>query len=84
MNMSNVCEITGKGSIKAGSYSNRARATQYNPTGKHTKKANLQKKRIYVPELEKTFNLTVSTKGLKIIQKKGPYQALKDAGIIEE
>lgn len=81
--MANYCEITGKKTTVGGGYSNRARANQYNPTGKTTKKPNLQKKKIYVPELDESFKLTVSTKGLKIIQKKGPYQALKDAGIIE-
>lgn len=81
--MANVCPITGKGSTVTGGYSNRTRATQFNPTGKHKKKPNLQKKRIYVPELDKTFTLKVSTKGIKIINKKGPYKALKDAGIIK-
>ena len=81
--MANECAITGKKTTVGGKYSNRARANQYNPTGKHTKKPNLQKKTVYVPEIDESFHLTVSAKGLKIIQKKGPYQALKDADIIE-
>jgi large subunit ribosomal protein L28 len=66
----------------AGGYSNRVRATKFNPTGKVRKQANLQKKRVFVPELNKTFTLTLSTKGIKTINKKGAYVALKDAGII--
>ena len=65
-----------------GGYSNRTRATQFNHTGMVRKYPNLQKKRIYVPELKKTFNLTVSTRGLKTIQKLGAFAALKKAGII--
>jgi large subunit ribosomal protein L28 len=80
--MSKVCAITNKSSQVSGGYSNRTRATQYNPVGMTRKYANLQKKRIFVPELNKTFTLTLSAKGIKTIQKKGPYAALKDAGII--
>jgi large subunit ribosomal protein L28 len=80
--MAKVCAITGKGSKVAGGYSNRVRATKFNPTGNVRKKANLQKKRIFVPELNRSLTLTLSTQGLKTIAKKGAYKALKDAGII--
>ena len=63
-------------------YSNRTRATQFNPTGKVRKYINLQKKRIYVPELKKTFILNISTRALKTIQKNGAFATLKKAGII--
>ena len=63
-------------------YSNRTRATKFNPTGKVRKYANLQKKRIYVPELKKTVVLTLSTRGIKTIQKNGAYKTLKKAGVI--
>ena len=43
---------------------------------------NLQKKRIYIPELKKTMILTISTRALKTIQKNGAYQTLKKAGLI--
>jgi large subunit ribosomal protein L28 len=81
--MSKECAITGKNSQVGGGYSNRTRATQFNPTGKKRKYANLQKKRIFVPEINKTFNITVSAKGIKTINKKGAYKALKDAGVIK-
>lgn len=80
--MAKVCAITGKTSQVGGGYSNRTRATQFNPTGLKRRYANLQDKKIFVPELNKSFSLTLSTKGIKTIQKKGAYAALKDAGVI--
>lgn len=65
-----------------GGYSNRTRATQFNPTGAVRKYANLQKKRIYIPELKKTMVLTISTRALKTIQKNGAYATLKKAKLI--
>ncbi len=80
--MAKVCAITKRGSIVGGGYSNRTRATQFNPTGMVRKYPNLQKKKVYVPELKKTFNLTISTRALKTIQKRGAYATLKKAGLI--
>ncbi len=80
--MAKVCAITKKGSMVAGGYSNRTRATKFNPTGMKRKYPNLQKKRIYVPELKKTFTLTISTKALKTIQKNGAFATLKKANLI--
>ena len=80
--MAKQCAITGKSSRVVGGYSNRVRATQYNPTPKTRKRANLSRKRVYVPELGKHITLTLSAKGIKIIQKKGAYRALKDAGVL--
>lgn len=80
--MAKECAITGKSSQVAGGYSNRTRATQFNKTGKRRQHANLQKKRVFVPELDKTLVLTLSTQGIKTINKKGAYKALKDAEII--
>jgi len=81
--MARICIITGKGPLKGGGYSNRTRATQFNPTGSRMRQVNLQKKRIFIPELDKTMVLVVSTQGLKTIAKKGAYKALKDAGVIK-
>lgn len=80
--MAKVCAITKRGSMVGGGYSNRTRATQFNPTGMVRKYPNLQKKKIYVPELKKTFTLTISTRALKTIQKHGAFATLKKAGII--
>jgi large subunit ribosomal protein L28 len=80
--MAKACAVTGKSSQIGGSYSNRTRATQFNPCGNSRKFANLQKKKVFVPELNKSFNLVLSTKAIKTIQKKGAYATLKEAGII--
>jgi large subunit ribosomal protein L28 len=80
--MAKACAITGKSSQVGGGYSNRVRATQFNPVGKRRRYANLQKKRVFIPELNKTMVLTLSTKAIKTINKKGPFKALKDAGLI--
>ncbi len=80
--MAKICVITKKSSKVGGGYSNRTRATQFNPTGKTRKFANIQKKKIYIPELKKTITLNISTRGIKTIQKVGPYKALKKAGVI--
>ncbi len=65
-----------------GGYSNRTRATQYNPTGKVRRYVNLQKKRIFIPEMNKTIVVTLSTKAIKTINKNGAYATLKKAGVI--
>jgi len=80
--MAKVCQIAKKRSRVGGGYSNRTRATQFNPTGKKRTQPNLQKKRIYIPELKKTVIVSVSTKGLKTLQKNGAYQTLKKAGLL--
>ena len=81
--MTRECQITGKKPQVGGGYSNRTRATQFNPTGKRARKPNLQKKRIFVPELNKTFVLRISAKAIKTINKNGAYKTLKKAGIIK-
>jgi ribosomal protein L28 len=81
--MARTCDITGKSSIVGGGYSNRVRATKFNPTGKRRRYANLQKKTYIVPELDnQKVTLTVSVKGMRTIAKKGIMKALKDAALI--
>lgn len=77
-----ICPITKRGSRRGGGYSNRTRATQFNPTGIVRKYTNLQKKKIYIPELKKSVTLTLSTKAIKTINKNGAYAVLKKAGVI--
>ena len=81
--MTKICPITGKSTKTAGRRSNRFRANFYIPGGTIRRKANLQKKKIYVPEIDKTFNLTISTKAIKTINKNGAFTTLKKAGIIK-
>ena len=80
--MAKICPITKKTSIVGGGYSNRIRATKFNPTGSVRKQVNLQKKRIFVPELNRTITLTLSTSAIRTIAKNGAYKTLKKAGVI--
>lgn len=80
--MAKECAITGKSTLVGGGYSNRTRATKFNPTGKVRRKANLQKRKIFVPELNKHVALLVSARGLKTIAKRGAYTTLKKAGVV--
>jgi large subunit ribosomal protein L28 len=80
--MAKQCAITGKTSIMGGGYSNRVRATKFNPTGNRRRYANLQTKTYFVPEIDKKITLTISTRGMKTVAKKGVYKALKDAELI--
>ena len=80
--MARSCPITHKTSQVGGGYSNRTRATQFNPTGKRRRQPNLQKKRFFVPELGRTVRLELSTRAIKTINKNGAYATLRKAGII--
>ena len=80
--MAKQCDITGKKTQIGGRYSNRTRATQFNPCGKVRRQPNLQKKRIFVPELGTYVTVNVSTKAIRTIAKNGAYATLKSAGLI--
>lgn len=80
--MAKECAITGKSTLVGGGYSNRTRATKFNPTGKVRRKANLQKRKVFVPELNKHVSILVSARGLKTIAKRGAYTTLKKAGVV--
>jgi large subunit ribosomal protein L28 len=80
--MAKICPVTKKGSKVAGKYTNRIRATKFNPSGNTRKQPNMQKKRIFVPELNRTVVVTLSTKGLRTLNKNGAYKTLKKAGVI--
>lgn len=81
--MAKICDITKKGSVIGGGYSNRTRATKFNPTGKVRKYPNLQKKKVFVAELGKSVNIEVTARGMKTIKKNGAYATLLKAGLIE-
>lgn len=66
-----------------GKYSNRVRATQYNPVGKVRRKANLQKKTFFVPELGKKVSLILSTRALRTMNKNGVYETMRKAGLVK-
>jgi len=80
--MARTCEITGKKSQVGGGYSNRVRATKFNPTGKRRRQVNLQTKTLFIPELGKKVTVRVSAKGLKTMKKRGTFLTLKKAGLV--
>ncbi len=80
--MAKVCAVTKKTGQTGGGYSNRVRATQFNPTGKRRRLPNFQKKKIFIPEIGKSMTLTLSTRGWKTIAKNGAYKTLKEAKLI--
>ncbi|MBN2639237.1 MAG: 50S ribosomal protein L28 [Bacteroidales bacterium] len=71
--MSKICQITGKAVISGNnvSHSNIKTKRKFEP--------NLQTKRFYVPETDEWVTLKVSAAGLRIINKKGIFNALKEA-----
>ena len=81
--MVKICKISNKGSIVGGGYSNRTRAAKFNPTGKKRKYPNIQKKKVFVPELNKSVRIEVSTTGMRTMKKNGIYKTLKKAGIVK-
>ncbi|MEA3477186.1 MAG: 50S ribosomal protein L28 [Bacteroidota bacterium] len=71
--MSRICEITGK-KVMVGnkvSHSNIKTKRKFYP--------NLQTKKFYIPEEDKWITLKVSANGLRTINKKGVYAAIKEA-----
>ena len=81
--MAKICAITNKGSIVGGGYSNRTRATKFNPTGKKRKFPNLQKKKVFIAELGKSVNIEVTARGMRTMKKNGAYATLLKAGLIQ-
>lgn len=81
--MAKKCVVTNKDSQMGGGYSNRIRATKFNPTGKRRRYANIQTKRIFIPELDTTVKVDISAKGLKTLNKNGAYKTLKKAGVVK-
>ena len=80
--MARECDITGKRSQVGGGYSNRTRATKFNPTGARRRQVNLQRKTLFIPELGKKITVNVSAKGLKTMRKRGAFLTLKKAGLV--
>ncbi len=70
--MSRVCELTGKRPLVGNhvSHSHKKTKRRFYP--------NLQTKKFYIPELNKTIRLKISTSALRTINKKGIYAYLKE------
>ena len=71
--MSRICQITGKKSLVGNSVSHS------NIKTKRRFNANLQDKRFYIPEEKKWITLRVSTHGIKIINRRGISECIKES-----
>ena len=69
--MSKVCKLTGKKPVSGNhvSHSNRKTKRRFVP--------NIQKKRFFVPELDKFVTLRISTSAMRTINKLGVYAYVK-------
>ena len=70
--MPRVCELTGKRPVTGNnvSHSNRRTKRRFYP--------NLQKKKFFIPEINKWITIKLSTSALRTINKKGVYRYLKE------
>ncbi len=73
--MSRKCQLTGKKPIAARSISHAHNVTP------RWQRPNVQKKRIYVPELGRWVRIRMSTRALRTINKKGLMRFLRDEGL---
>lgn len=73
--MSRKCQISGKGPLTGNNvpFSQKKTRRRWLP--------NLQKRKIYVPELGRSVRLKVSTSALRTIDKKGLVAYLSDEGL---
>lgn len=88
--MSRTCQITGAGTRTGGSLARRGLAKKKGGVGRqttgHTKrkyKVNVQRKRIWVPEIGEYVKVRLSTRALRTISKNGAYPTLLKAGLIK-
>ena len=73
--MARVCQVTGKRRMVGNNVSHSQRKT------KRVQQPNLVKKRIYVPETNRTITLKLSTRALRTMNKVGVHQYLTQNGI---
>lgn len=74
--MSRKCQITGVGPLVGNNVSHAHNRT------KRRQLPNLQKKRIYVPELKRFITLRISARAIKTINKNGAKVTLQKAGLL--
>ena len=87
--MSRTCQVTKRGTQVGCNIARRGLPKKQGGGGLrvtgHTKrryKVNVQKKRIWVPELGECVTVRLSTKALRTIDKNGAYKTLSKAGLI--
>ncbi len=74
--MSRKCQITGVGPLVGNNVSHAHNRT------KRRQLPNLQKKRIYVPELKRFITLRLCARAIKTINKNGAKVTLQKAGLL--
>ncbi|MBR9979132.1 MAG: 50S ribosomal protein L28 [Bacteroidetes bacterium] len=74
--MARRCQITGKGPLVGNNVSHAHNRT------KRRQLPNLQKKRIYVPELKRFVTVRISARAIKTINKNGAFVTLQKAGLL--
>ena len=73
--MSKVCQVSGKRRLAGHAISHSQRKS------KRVQHPNLVKKRIFIPEENRTISLKLSVRALRTMNKKGVAQYLKEQGI---
>ena len=73
--MARVCQVTGKKRMAGNSVSHSHRKT------KRVQQPNLIKKRIYIPEDDRTVTLNLCARALRTMNKKGVQKYLKEQDI---
>ena len=73
--MSRICSITGKKSKTANNVSHSHRKT------KRVQRPNLIKKRIFIPEENRTVTLKLSARALRTLAKKDISEVIKEKGL---
>ena len=73
--MARVCQVTGKRRMVANNVSHSQRKT------KRVQYPNLIKKRLYIPERNRTITLKLSARALRTMNKKGVLRFLEENGI---
>ena len=73
--MTRKCSLTGVRGLTGNRVSHSQRKT------KRVQQPNLIKKRIFIPEENRTVTLRLTTRALRTLNKKGVSQFLKEAGI---
>ena len=73
--MARVCQVSGKKGMDGNSISHSHRKT------KRVQQPNLIKKRIYIPEEDRTVTLKLSARALRTMNKKGVQAYLKEQNV---
>lgn len=88
--MSRTCQVTGRGTRVGGITARRGLPKKAGGVGlrttgrsKRTFKVNVQKKRLWVPEIGEYVRVRLSTRALKDVNRKGAFQVLVKAGILK-